>query len=210
MSEGPDAPEEERIEQIGAQYDTAADDRRIGQERMENRVGIAQVHAGEASPSRRRGQGRRVALARQRDGQYGIWMGGRHVQSFCNEWEDITNFQLPEGFEQQIRINCEVLGEAREITSERDQSAPPEADLGRMRDPWDGADLIQMFNELPAGSRELIARQIHANHQEMTQGVPLRAQAHPVPTVGEAIDREQRTRRIENLLVTMIEEVRRL
>ena len=184
-------------------------------------VGIAQQHA-EVARASRRGEGRRVALARQRGGSYGIWLGGRHVQGFCNEWEDITNFQLPEGFEQQIRIRIEMLGDVRELTSERDQERPPEPD--QMRDPWDGADLIRLFNELPGGHREVIAREIHERHQAH-HGVALRAQAHPTnwgdQATGEQIagELQQHIRsravqdtmqRVERMLVSVIEEMRRL
>lgn len=145
-------------------------------------AGIAQAHGGENVAGRRRGQGRRVALVRQRDGGYGIWMGGRLVQSFCNEWEDITNFQLPEGFEQQIRVNCQIVGEAREVTSERDQSAPPQPET--MRDPWDGADLVGLFSELPVGAREQIARMITDAHRQV-HGVALQSIAHPRPETAQ-------------------------
>ena len=66
----------------------------------------------------RRGEGRRVTLARRRDGGYSIWQMSRHIQSFCAEWEEVTNFQLPNGIEQQVRICVVPIGDAREIRPE--------------------------------------------------------------------------------------------
>ena len=68
----------------------------------------------------RRGEGRRVNLIRNHNGEYAIYLRNRCVQSFCGEWEDITRFQLPEGIQQQIRINIEVLGQAREYEPQND------------------------------------------------------------------------------------------
>ncbi len=78
-------------------------------------AGVGQAVRGDSA--RRRGEGRRVTLAKGMDG-YSIWMMNRHVQSFCNEWEIVTNFQLPEGIEQQVRIHVEAVGEARPLRPE--------------------------------------------------------------------------------------------
>lgn len=64
----------------------------------------------------RRGQGRRVNLVRLSGGEYQIRLGrDRIVQGFCSDFEDITRFQLPAGIQQQVRINIEEVGEAREF-----------------------------------------------------------------------------------------------
>lgn len=197
---------------------------------MAGQASIAQTHGAEASPSRRRGQGRRVTLAHPRQGGYSIWMQSRHIQGFCAEWEDVTNFQLPDGFEQQVRIHVEAVGEAREIRPEysgeqveralerRPAPDPNEARLNQLRErrrqPWDGADLVQMFYELPEHQREIIAGQIWANYQQVNPFGDPQVAARPV-----AEDRAQRIRsdavqdtmnRVERMLVSVIEEMRRL
>lgn len=129
----------------------------------------------------RRGEGRRTNLRRSSDGSYSLWMGGRLIQSFCSEWEDITRFQLPEGIQQQVRVNVQSLGEAREWDGdesprgddERVEVAVDAVDDGvELRSiehphnpmpPVDPDDLIGMFNALPAHNRSLIERQIRAN-----------------------------------------------
>lgn len=125
----------------------------------------------------RRGVGRRVTLARQRTGSYSIWMRDHLVQSFCGEWEDITRFQLPEGIEQQVRINIEVMGEARMLRpeySERGSDVAHPDDGVELRSiahpnnpPIVRDDLLSMFNSLPAHNQEIIARQIRENYAEM-------------------------------------------
>ena len=128
-----------------------------------------------AAPRRRRGQGRRVTLVRQPGGNYNIWMQSRHIQGFCDEWEDVTNFQLPNGIEQQVRINVEPVGEAREIRPEYDGRGADLAVAEEAPAPLIGGsrpenNLMGMFMELPPHQRELIERQIVANHQDMVAG----------------------------------------
>ena len=131
-----------------------------------------------------RGVGRRVTLGRQRSGGYQIWMGRRHVQSFCGEWEDITRFQLPEGIEQQVRINIEVLGEARMLRPEYSGDDDARIDVEHPDDGvelrlsehpnnprmlQDDRELISMFNALPPNNQEIIARQIRENYEEFSR-----------------------------------------
>lgn len=80
----------------------------------------------------RRGVGRRVNLIRTEDGTYEVRMGHRMIQGFCEEFEDITRFQLPYGIQQQVRINVEPVGRAREYifsptltTEQADVRVPP-------------------------------------------------------------------------------------
>lgn len=166
-------------------------------------AGVAAQHSVEAAPRRRsRGQGRRATLVRNGGGGYSIWMMSRHIQSFCNEWEDVTNFQLPEGIEQQVFINVDVAGEARPVRPEysgQDQSAPDAPEVAREevlgnqlrravarhddreredQGPRINNDLIRMFQELPEHNQEIIAHQIRANHVE-SHGAALRSIAHP-------------------------------
>ncbi len=174
-----DAPEEERAASVDMNMATA---------------GVAQ----EARRITRRGEGRRVTLVRTEDGQYQVWMGTRMIQSFCAEWEDITRFQLPEGIEQQVRVNVSPMGDAHEsrqrgvVTEtavEVAQDIPPGA---RLRVEGD-EDLLGMFRELPAHNRELIANQIRANHlQEF--GVALTTMAHPNRLVAETIENAEEER----------------
>lgn len=158
--------------------------------------------AGPGEVRQRRGEGRRVTLGRQRGGGYSIWMGSRHIQSFCAEWEDVTRFQLPEGIEQQVRINIEVMGEARMLRPEYsgeqpvmvDAEDPPlrdrqlrravqqhEARLENASPSMQNIPrqrLVEMFTELPPHNQEIIAGQIEANHREV-HGVALHSTAHP-------------------------------
>ena len=131
----------------------------------------------------RRGQGRRVTLARQRSGGYAIWMRDRHVQSFCGEWEDITRFQLPEGIEQQVRIHIEPMGEARMLRPEysgesddRVEAAQPDdgvelRSIAHPNNPLVTNDLLGMFNALPPHNQAIIADQIRANYEESTRPI---------------------------------------
>lgn len=140
--------------------------------------------------NRRRGEGRRVTLARQHGGGYNIWMMNRHIQGFCADFEDITNFQLPDGIEQQVRIHVEAAGEARPIRPEysgRDEvrevraEEPVEARMENRSSSFQNVprnELLRMFTELPSHNQEIIAGQIVANHQDV-HGAALQSIAHP-------------------------------
>jgi hypothetical protein len=132
----------------------------------------------------RRGEGRRVTLVRQRSGGYSIWMRDHHVQSFCGEWEDITRFQLPEGIEQQVRIHIQPMGEARMLrpeysgnSDERVEAAEDGVELRSIAHPdnprmlQDDANLISMFNALPAHNQEIIAGQIRENYEVFSRPI---------------------------------------
>jgi len=159
----------------------------------------ASDHATEEAPnSTRRGTGRRVTLARQRNGGYSIWMMDRHIQSFCAEWEDITNFQLPNGIEQQIRIRIEVMGEAREIRPAYSGEAQGEdvaevaedtTEVAREEPRRADNDLIDMYRELPLHNREIIAGQIRENHRAV-HGEALHNIAHPNRLVSGELSQE--------------------
>jgi hypothetical protein len=162
----------------------------------------------------RRGEGRRINLRRSTDGSYSLWMGGRLIQSFCSEWEDVTRFQLPEGIQQQVRVNVQSLGEAREWDG-REVSGQDRVEEVR---PDDGValrsiahpnnpmareditdDLIGMFNALPRHNQSVIAGQIRANYAEVPTEenlnelraaveVQQRLRHHPAPPVPEGGD----------------------
>ena len=159
----------------------------------------------------RRGEGRRINLRRSTDGSYSLWMGGRLIQSFCSEWEDVTRFQLPEGIQQQCRVSVHALGEAREWDGEELRGDQP--DRVQAERPDDGVelrsiahpnnfatdDLIGMFNALPRHNQSLIARQIRANYAEVPTQENLnelraaveeqqRLRHHPAPPVPEGGD----------------------
>jgi hypothetical protein len=156
----------------------------------------------------RRGEGRRINLRRSSDGSYSLWMGGRLIQSFCSEWEDVTRFQLPEGIQQQVRVNVHSLGEAREWDGED----IPERNIGRVQEerPDDGVelrsiahpnnpmpredltdDLVGMFNALPRHNQSLIARQIRANYTEFAMPQPSQENLNELR---EAVEEQQRLR----------------
>jgi hypothetical protein len=121
-------------------------------------------------------------------------MGGRLIQSFCSEWEDVTRFQLPEGIQQQVRVNVHSLGEAREWDGNEARDSNDErvdiavddgVELRSVAHPHNPmpldltGDLVGMYNALPANNQEIIAAQIRANYTEYSNfGVGQRAQEH--------------------------------
>lgn len=162
----------------------------------------------------RRGEGRRINLRRSSDGSYSLWMGGRLIQSFCSEWEDVTRFQLPEGIQQQVRVNVHSLGEAREwdgnesrgedrVQEVREDDGVELRSIAHPNNPMPQEDitddLIGMFNALPRHNQSLIARQIRANYAEVPTQENLnelraaveeqqRLRHHPAPPVPEGGD----------------------
>jgi len=109
-----------------------------------NVAGTGQVQverSGDSSPR----QGRRVILRCNPSGEYQILWRNRVIQSFCPEFEDIANFVLPQGIEQQVRIHIMPIGSAREIPP---QGVPREDSLE------DGVALRTIVHPRPAGLSE--------------------------------------------------------
>jgi hypothetical protein len=136
------------------------------------------------------------------------------IQSFCSEWEDVTRFQLPEGIQQQVRVNVHSLGEAREwdereirgddrVQEVREDDGVELRSIAHPNNPMAREaitdDLIGMFNALPRHNQSLIARQIRANYAEVPTEENLnelraaveeqqRLRHHPAPPVPEGGD----------------------
>ncbi len=69
---------------------------------------------------------RRVVLRRDENGSYCILMGGRLIQGFCQEFEDVTGYHIGMNRQQQVRICIEPIG--RQLHArypERDEAPQP-------------------------------------------------------------------------------------
>lgn len=155
----------------------------------------AQEVAQEAPRMDRRGQGRRIRLVRDRDGQYIIFAGSRRVQSFCSEWEDITRFQMPMGIEQQVRIVVQELGPAREMRPEPDQEEPR---LARNEPPRSFQDDRRMLQSMSMPNEEAV------NYQLRGDGEPINPMDHAFNMVMEQLHREmERLREMMHMIERM-------
>ena len=87
---------------------------------------------------------RRVMLRHDDSGGYQILMGGRVLQGFCQEFEDITGYSLVVNTQQQVRIHIDPIGRRqpayypeRESDINVVEGQPPDA-LIRHRVPGEG------------------------------------------------------------------------
>lgn len=165
----------------------------------------AQEVAQEAPRMDRRGQGRRIRLVRDRDGQYIIFAGSRRVQSFCSEWEDITRFQMPMGIEQQVRIVVQELGPAREMRDEN---------LEASRFQEERAERAQQVGLEPPRSFQVDRRMLEgiSMRNEEAERYQIRGDGEPINPMDHAFNMvmEQLHREMERLreMMHMIERMR--
>jgi len=80
-------------------------------------AGQAQEEVRAERPGSLMGRGARVTL-RRFNGEYQLLRGNTVIQSFCSDFERITQFSLPDGIQQQVRISISPVGPAREIPAE--------------------------------------------------------------------------------------------
>lgn len=69
---------------------------------------------------------RRVMLRRDDTGNYQISMGGRMIQGFCQEFEEITGYAIGVNTQQQVRIHIEPIGRRQHARyPDRGEDTPP-------------------------------------------------------------------------------------
>ena len=139
---------------------------------------------------------RRVDI-RRRGGSYSIYVGGRALANFCEEFSEITGYALPNGARQQVLITVEPIGQVRDweetpefthalARQQEDQAPMPAPDLSE-------ASLETLLVDIPdrvppvRTLGQILERQI--SREGVAAGILRRSMRHPQPERGSALAR---------------------